>query len=102
MASRRSASTASGVRVAHFHAHQVGQLAVFEQQFTVGEGLADGRHQVVIVPRLADETVDADFVHRPHQSVQVGIAGEDQAGCIGADFLGGLEELDAVHQTGMR
>ena len=29
-------------RVAHFHAHQVGQLAVFEQQFTVGEGL-DGR-----------------------------------------------------------
>ena len=51
-------------RVAHLQAHQVGELAVFEQQFAVGEGLADGRQQLVVVPRLADEAVDADFVHR--------------------------------------
>ncbi len=86
-----------GRRVAHLHAHQVGQLAVFDQQLAVGQGLADGRQQIIVVPRLADEAVDADFVHRPHQGVEVGVAGENQARRIRLDGLGCLEEFDAVH-----
>jgi hypothetical protein len=63
----------------------------------VGQRLTNRRHQIVIVPRLADKAFDADLIDRPQQRVEIGVAGKNQPRRIGLQRLGALEKLDAIH-----
>ena len=68
------------------------QPLLLGDQVVLLDRLADDRGQLVGVPGLGDVAGDVPLVDRVDHGLDVGVAGEQQAGGVGVDALGLLEE----------
>ncbi len=75
----------------------VAQPRVLPVQVPALRGAAHGQPQLVRVPRLGDEVIDAPGVDRLHQAVHVGIGGQHDAHRVRGALLALSQELDPGH-----
>ena len=73
------------------------EQAVLAGQPELGEQARHGEPQVVLVPGLGDEAVEAGPVDGLHHRVEAGLAGEQDLRRVGVAAVHLLEELDALH-----
>ncbi len=66
-------------------------------EIEVVEGLAEGRLELLVVPRLGDQAVDLAAVDGLHGDVHLRVAGEHHPDDVRAALADRLEQVDAAH-----
>ena len=78
-------------------AELVDEAGVLARQMERLDRTAQRQTELLALPRLGDVAVDAARVDRPHDRVDVGVAGEHDAVGVGPDLHRPREELDTAH-----
>jgi hypothetical protein len=79
------------------HLQLLAQALVVPRERPPLRGAAHDHEQLVRVPRLGDEVIDAPGVDGVHEAVDVGVGGEDDADGVGRPLLAPAEQLHPGH-----